>query len=77
MDVEIHVSYLFAPIYTAGDISLHVFRNELDRLDDSGIRAFRYVRVHPSFVNRLVNSDAALKESTPEEISVTHIYRRT
>jgi hypothetical protein len=31
------------------------------------------VGVHPGFANRLVNSSAAFKEWTPEEISVARI----
>jgi hypothetical protein len=75
MDLEMHISYPFTPIHTAGDISWPVFRNEMDRLDDSGMRAFRCVGLHSGFVNRLVNSGAAFKEWTPEEISVARIYR--
>ena len=77
MDVEMHISYLFTPIHTAGNISWLIFRNEIDGLDDIGMRAFRCVGVHPGFVNRLVNSGVALKEWAPEEISVARIYQRT
>jgi replicative superfamily II helicase len=76
MDGEMHIFYLFTPIHAAGEICWPVFRNEVERLDDSGMRAFRCVGVNPAFVNRLVNSGAELKESTPEEISIARIYRR-
>ena len=76
MDGEMHIFYVFTPIHTATDISWPVFRDELERLDDSGIRAFRCVGVHPGVVNRLVNSGADVKESTPEEITMARIYRR-
>ena len=76
MDGEMHIFYLFTPFQAAGEISWPVFRNEMERLDDSGMRAFRCVGVNPGFVNRLVNSGAELKESTPEEIDIVRRYRR-
>lgn len=71
MDGEMHIFYLFTPIHTASDISWPVFRDELKRLGSSDMRAFRRFGVHPGFVN----SGAELKESTPEEISITRMYR--
>ena len=76
MDGEMHIFYLFTPIHTAGNISWLVFRDEVERLDDSGLRAFRCVGVHPGFVNRLASSGAELRESTQEEINIARMYRR-
>lgn len=76
MDGEMHVFYVFTPIHAAANISWPVFRDELERLDDSGMRAFRCVGVNPSVVNRLVTSGADLKESTLEESNIARIYRR-
>ena len=76
MDGEMHTFYLFTPIHTSGEISWPVFRDEMERLDDSGMRALRCVGVQPGFVNRLVKSGAELKESTPEEIKIARMYRR-
>jgi replicative superfamily II helicase len=78
MDGEMHIFYLFTPVQTTGlaEISWLNFRNRLDDLDDSGMRAMRLIGVNPAFVNRLVNSGAGLKEDTAEEIRLARVYRR-
>ena len=79
MDGEMHIFYLFTPVQTAGlaEISWTTFRDQLEDLDDSGMRAIRLVGINPAFVNRLVNSGGELKENTAEEIRLTRVYRRT
>lgn len=78
MDGDMHIFYLFTPVQTVGlgEISWLTFRNQLESLDESGLRALQLVGVNPGFVNRLVNSGAELKENTPEEIRLARIYRR-
>lgn len=79
MDGDLHIFYLFTPVHTTGlsDISWLTFRNQLESLDESGLRALRLIGVKPAFVNRLVNSGAELKEGTAEEIRIARVYRRT
>ncbi|EXJ70547.1 DNA polymerase theta subunit [Cladophialophora psammophila CBS 110553] len=78
MDGDMHIFYLFTPVQSAGlaDISWLTFRNQLEDLDASGMRAIRLVGVDPAFVNRLVNSGAQLKENTAEEMRLARVYRR-
>ncbi|KAK5047903.1 hypothetical protein LTR84_006091 [Exophiala bonariae] len=78
MDGDLHIFYLFTPVQTTGlsDISWLTFRNQLEALDESGLRALGLVGIKPAFVNRLVNSGAELKEGTAEEIRVARVYRR-
>lgn len=78
MDGDLHIIYLFTPVQTTGlaEISWQTFRNQLDLLDDSGLRAMRLIGVNPALVNRLVNSGGVLKENTAEEIRVSRVYRR-
>lgn len=76
MDGEMHLFYLFTPVNTTGKILWPMFPDELERLDDSGMRAFRCVGVNPGLVNKLVNTGAELKESTEEERDLARIYRR-
>lgn len=78
MDGDLHIFYLFTPVQTTGlsDISWLTFRNQLESLDESGLRALGLVGVKPAFVNRLVNSGAELKEGTAEEIRIARVYRR-
>ena len=78
MDGEMHIFYLFTPVQTTslGDISWPVFRDQMEKLEESGKRALRCVGVSPSLVNSLVNSGTTLKENTPDEISRARTYRR-
>ena len=78
MDGEMHIFYLFTPITTGllTEASWPIFREQLETLDDSGIRALQLVGVKPALVNRLVNTGAQLPETTPEEIDTARIYRR-
>ncbi|KZF25949.1 DNA-directed DNA polymerase theta [Xylona heveae TC161] len=78
MDGEMHVFYMFTPIQTAGlaDVNWAVFRDEVDKLDESGLRVLQYVGVKPGVVNRCANLGASLKERTQEEQAEARIYRR-
>jgi replicative superfamily II helicase len=78
MDGEMHVLYLFTPLQTnsPSDVSWPIFRDQIEDLDESGMRALRCVGVSPSMVNSLVNSGTTLKENTKEEMSRARTYRR-
>ncbi|KAG9770763.1 hypothetical protein KCU88_g6529, partial [Aureobasidium melanogenum] len=78
MDGDLHIFYLFTPVQTSGlaQISWPTFRDELDALDESGLRAIRLIGISPALVNRLVNSGGKLKEDTPEEERLARVYRR-
>lgn len=78
MDGEMHIFYLFTPVQTTalGDISWPVFRDQMEDLDESGMRALRCVGIKPSLVNSLVNSGTTLKENTEDEINRARTYRR-
>lgn len=55
MDGEIHIFYMFTPVQTASlsEIVWPTFQKEMERLDDSGIRALQFAGVKPSFVNKM------------------------
>jgi len=78
LDGDLHIFYLFTPVQTTGlsQISWLTFRNQLESLEESGLRAVRLIGIKPAFVNRLVNSGVELKENTPEEIRNARVYRR-
>ncbi|GES60324.1 DNA-directed DNA polymerase theta [Aspergillus terreus] len=78
MDGEMHIFYMFTPLQMAMNTQIDwlVFRDQLDELDESGLRAFQFVGVQPGFVNTMVQSGASLKESTPEQVKLARIYRR-
>lgn len=55
MDGEMHVFYMFTPVNTSsiGDINWRIYRNEIEQLDESGMRVLKFVGVSPAFVNRM------------------------
>ncbi|EAW08211.1 DEAD/DEAH box helicase [Aspergillus clavatus NRRL 1] len=78
MDGEMHIFYMFTPIQVAMNIQIDwlIFRDQLDNLDESGLRALQFVGVQPYFVNMMVQTGGWLKEETPEQIKQATIYRR-
>lgn len=55
MDGEMHIFYMFTPIWSTelGEINWVIFRREIDRLDESGLRVLKCCGVSPSLVNRM------------------------
>ncbi|KAJ6123005.1 Helicase C-terminal [Penicillium capsulatum] len=78
MDGDMHIFYMFTPLQVATNtpIDWPIFRDQLDRLDESGLRALQFVGVQPGFVNTMVQSGASLKETTPAQVKQARIYRR-
>jgi replicative superfamily II helicase len=78
MDGEMHLFYLFTPVQASSlsSVSWRIFRDQMEELDESGMRALRCIGVNPALVNSLVNSGATMKENTSEEINRARRYRR-
>ncbi|KAL1970531.1 hypothetical protein VTN77DRAFT_4175 [Rasamsonia byssochlamydoides] len=78
MDGEMHIFYMFTPLQVAQNTNIDwpTFRDQLDALDESGLRALQFVGVQPGFVNTMVQSGGSLKENTPSQIALARIYRR-
>lgn len=55
MDGEMHIFYMFTPLQMAMNTQIDwlVFRDQLDELDESGLRALQFVGVQPGFVNTM------------------------
>lgn len=55
MDGDMHIFYMFTPfqVAMANQIDWQIFRDQLDNLDESGIRALQFVGVQPGFVNTM------------------------
>jgi hypothetical protein len=55
MDGDMHIFYMFTPLQAAMStpIDWQIFRNQLDHMDDSGLRALQFVGVQPGFVNTM------------------------
>ncbi|KUL86242.1 hypothetical protein ZTR_08417 [Talaromyces verruculosus] len=78
MDGEMHVFYMFTPLSAAMNTNIDwlVFRDQLDLLDESGIRALLFVGVQPGFVNNMVQTGRNFKEDDPKQQQLSRIYRR-
>ncbi|KAI1834721.1 hypothetical protein DTO027I6_6967 [Penicillium roqueforti] len=78
MDGDMHIFYMFTPLQAAVNtpIDWQIFRDQLDRLDESGLRALQLVGVQPGFVNTMAQSGASLKENTAVQIKQARIYCR-
>jgi DNA polymerase theta len=55
MDGDMHIFYMFTPLQVAMStpIDWQIFRDQLDHMDDSGLRALQFVGVQPGFVNTM------------------------
>lgn len=63
MDGDMHIFYLFTPLQaaTATPIDWLIFRDQLDNLDESGLRALQFVGVSPGFVNTMYAGSQPLR----------------
>ncbi|EER43307.1 DNA polymerase I [Histoplasma capsulatum H143] len=73
MDGEMHIFYMFAPLQNSSptDIDWSIFRDQMNNLDESGIRALQFVGVEPAFVNKMAQSGTRIKDET-----IARIYQR-
>ncbi|KAF3399553.1 DNA polymerase theta [Talaromyces pinophilus] len=78
MDGEMHIFYMFTPLSVAMNTNIDwlIFRDQLDLLDESGIRALLFVGVQPGFVNNMVQTGRNFKEDDPKQLQLSRIYRR-
>ncbi|KAH8700613.1 putative DNA-directed DNA polymerase theta [Talaromyces proteolyticus] len=78
MDGEMHIFYMFTPLTVAMNTTIDwvIFRDQLDGLDESGIRALQFVGVQPGFVNKMAQSGGSLREENSAQLQLTRIYRR-
>ncbi|KAI1082881.1 P-loop containing nucleoside triphosphate hydrolase protein [Whalleya microplaca] len=76
MDGEMHVLYTFTPVQDLSVvINWQVFRSEIERLDDSGLRVMTFLGLKPTIVNKMAQG-GNLKQTTPEEKETARIYHR-
>lgn len=51
MDGEMHILYVFTPVQDFGvTVNWQVFRNEMEALDDSGLRVLRFLGIKPTAI---------------------------
>ena len=55
MDGDMHVLYNFTPVHDLGGVAINwkVFWHEMERLDESGLRVMRFLRLNPAVVERM------------------------
>lgn len=54
MDGEMHVLYSFTPVQAAhGNINWQIFRKEVERLDESNLRALEFVGLKTPMINKM------------------------
>lgn len=54
MDGELHILYIFTPVQDFGmTVNWQVFRNELQLLDESGLRVLRFLGIKPTAILKL------------------------
>lgn len=73
MDGEMHVFYMFAPLSPADNpaIDWGVFLEEIDKLDESGMRVMQYIGVDPAFVNKMF---ALFHHKFPQLLMAVQVY---
>ncbi|KAM4054853.1 DEAD/DEAH box helicase [Hirsutella rhossiliensis] len=76
MDGEMHILYVFTPVQDFGvTVNWQVFRNEMELLDESGLRVLSFLGIKPTAILRLGHG-ASLRENTQEEKNLARVYRR-
>lgn len=77
MDGDMHVLYNFTPVHNLAGTTIdwRTFWNEMQKLDDSGLRVMGLLGLKPVEVERLQRG-GTLKESTPEEKVTALRYHR-
>ncbi|KAF7544197.1 hypothetical protein G7Z17_g10152 [Cylindrodendrum hubeiense] len=76
MDGEMHILYTFTPVQEFGiAVNWQVFRNEMETLDESGLRVLSLLGIKPTTVLKLAQG-ASLREITQQERDLARVYRR-
>ena len=54
MDGDMHILYTFTPVQDSGvPVNWQIFRNEMEGLDESGMRVLNFLGIKPTVVLRL------------------------
>lgn len=76
MDGELHLLYTFTPVHQMSvNINWKVFANEMENLDDSGLRVLGFLGLKPTEINRMMRG-GAMRASTTEEQELARVYHR-
>lgn len=76
MDGELHLLYTFTPVHQMSvNINWKVFANEMENLDDSGLRVLGFLGLKPTEINRMMRG-GAMRASSIEEQELARVYHR-
>ncbi|KAK3695368.1 P-loop containing nucleoside triphosphate hydrolase protein [Podospora appendiculata] len=77
LDGEMHVLYTFTPIQDLGAVTINwrAFWNEMEQLDESGLRVMNFLGLKPVVVNKMLGG-GTLKETTTQEKEPSLRYHR-
>ncbi|KAF7559769.1 hypothetical protein G7046_g4365 [Stylonectria norvegica] len=76
MDGEMHILYTFTPVQEFGlVVNWQVFRNEMEGLDESGLRVLSLLGIKPTTILKLAQG-ATFRETTQEEKEQARVHRR-
>ena len=60
LETDLHIIYNFTPIYGNTEVNWRKLRDEIERLDESGLRTAMFVGINPGLVNRLYVRDSII-----------------
>ncbi|KAJ4422146.1 hypothetical protein N0V82_003230 [Gnomoniopsis sp. IMI 355080] len=76
MDGELHLLYTLTPVQQMSiNINWKVFANEMESLDESGLRVLGLLGLKPTIINRMMRG-GAMRASTTEEQDLVRVYNR-
>lgn len=76
MDGEMHILYTFTPVQDMSvGINWKVFANEMENLDESGMRVLGFLGLKPTEINRMMRG-GTLKTTTSEKRELARVYHR-
>lgn len=75
MDDDMHILYAFTPVQDfAVGVDWQAFRNEMELLDESGLRVLSFVGIKPTAILRLARGAAQGEDARGRELA--QVYRR-
>ncbi|KAJ0121332.1 DNA polymerase theta subunit [Diaporthe amygdali] len=76
MDGEMHILYTFTPVQDMSvNINWKVYANEMENLDESGLRVLSFLGLKPTEINRMMRG-GSMKTETAAEKELARVYHR-
>lgn len=76
LDGEMHILYTLTPVQEMSvNINWKTYANEMENLDESGLRVLNFLGLKPTEINRMMRGGAMKTETTAEK-EVARIYHR-